>query len=545
MSLVLSPIDTFTRRSRQGTRISERTFWAIAFFAFLLALAMRLHGIDRSSFWLDEVFTIESVSLPAGELVKERLSQTHSPLFFLMLKWLGVPVESLFWVRFPAALLGALTILPAALAGRAVLDQRAGIFAALIFSVTPMLIVYGQEARPYTGLLLGITIALWGAARIVRHPRLASISMNASTRPRRGFRGSAIQRVRIAWAALLGGCLLAVYMMTLGFFVWLSICLSVLLLFVVDKGRTVRLIKPFLLVQALLLVLILPLIIALVPSIYSLSGAYWIQKADLSQIYKTVTNAYLFQFDDASSIYFSQLHQSANLRWDRVFLMVLLFISVGAGILGARRTKGALGVMAMAFVVPIATLALVSINTPVWITRYLLVSTPAFSIILACGLSIFWNCRFGWSRRLGKAAVVLTFLLMVPLLFNLQERAVRNWGPLVADLTGSTDGAILVPSWIQHYEIRHEWHRRGLEGEPPLVAGLEYSAPDFPTDMPSLSLTTAGSLHPDQTYILVWQSPLSRTELGDRPSCRIHGDSGYVEVFSPMGQPSEFCSKSL
>jgi uncharacterized membrane protein len=540
-------IDAFACRSCipiQRIKIGERAFWIVVSIAFLIAIAMRLWGIERSSFWLDEIYTIESVSLPAGELIQERLSRTHSPLFFLMLKGLGIPVDSLFWVRLPSALIGALTTFPAALAGVAVLDRRAGVFAALIFAVTPMLIVYGQEARPYTGLLLGATLALWGAARVVRHPRLAAMSIDASI-VLRGFQRVPVLRLRMAWAALLGGCVLAIYMMTLGLLVWLSICLSIVFLSYVDRRRALIIFKPLVRVQIMILFLVFPLLVLLIPSIYSLSGNYWVQDPNVSQIYKTVTNAYLFQFDDANSIYFSQLHQSGNLVWNRVFLMVLLLFIVTAGIVGARRTRGTFVVIAMGFVVPIAILAIVSLNTSVWITRYILVSTPAFSIILASGFSMLCNGRPGWFNRLGKALVVLTIILMVPQLRDLQDRDVRDWGPLVASLSGSTDRAILVPSWIQHIEIRHEWHRRGLQGEPPLVAGLEYSVPDFPSDVPPLSLTKAGNLHPDKTYIMVWNSPLSRAELGERPSCIFDRESGYVEIFSPSGQTSELCETSM
>jgi len=513
---------------------ANQAFWIAAGVLSVLSLLLRLWGIDRSTLWLDEVFTVDAVTMPVADLVAERLANTHSPAFFLLLKALPLPTDSLFWLRLPSAVFGALTVFVGALAGRALSDARAGLFAALVLATMPMLIAYGQEARSYTSLLLGVTVALWGAARIVRHPRLAAASLGSGAMARRR---SGILALRMAWGALLAGCLWAVYMMTLGLFFWASLVAAFLFLFFTAPARYGRLARPFLRVQIVYVLLTIPLLAALASAIHSVAGAYFTEAPDFRQIYATTTNAFLFQFDDDRGIIWSQLPQTPD-AWAGIrngLLVGLVVLAAVAGIAGLRRRTGALAITLAAFLVPLIIIAFVSLNTPLWITRYLLVSTPAFCLILGAGLS---TLARGWA---GRAVVAVLFLVLILQLWAFEHRDRRNWGPLVAASATLKDHAILVPSWIQQAEIRHEWRRQGLPAEPPVVAGLEYAVPDFTTNVPPLAPSEAGSLRPDTTYILVWYAPESRAELAGRASCTLPRENGLVEVFPPVGGRSALC----
>ena len=143
----------------------------------LLALALRLTNLGARPLWLDEAFSkwfsdqdfayLWSV-LPTYE--------AHPPFYYSLLKsWRGLFGDSPFALRSLSAILGVLTV-PVAMAsafeqerlastGRPLL--RAGIVGFLV-ACSPMLMVTGQEARPYPLLTFGYALAILALFRLMR-----------------------------------------------------------------------------------------------------------------------------------------------------------------------------------------------------------------------------------------------------------------------------------------------------------------------------------------------------------------------------------------
>ena len=114
-----------------------------------LALAVRLHGLDAQSLFMDEILQVEFYHEGFVELAARAMLHQQPPLDY----WIGHLVygfaQSDFAVRLPAALFGAGTVVVLiGLIGEYTRVQVA-LFAGAVLALMPFHIFYSQEARPY------------------------------------------------------------------------------------------------------------------------------------------------------------------------------------------------------------------------------------------------------------------------------------------------------------------------------------------------------------------------------------------------------------
>jgi mannosyltransferase len=111
-----------------------------------LAFAIRLCGLARESFWMDEGFTGQLIQQP--DLVRGLSADMHPPLYFLFVRWVAPPVDE-FHLRLISAIAGALTLVPLWLLARELFGTRAAALSALLLALAPPHVWYSQEARMY------------------------------------------------------------------------------------------------------------------------------------------------------------------------------------------------------------------------------------------------------------------------------------------------------------------------------------------------------------------------------------------------------------
>ncbi len=138
--------------SRAGSGI----LWGLAGIA-AVGFAVRFATIGLQSYHHDEVITAARV-LPGSfiHMLREvRASESNPPLYYVLAwgwsKLFGTGEAGL---RSLSALFGAITIPVAFLIGKELLSRRAGLIAAALVALNPMLIWYSQEARSYALLVL-------------------------------------------------------------------------------------------------------------------------------------------------------------------------------------------------------------------------------------------------------------------------------------------------------------------------------------------------------------------------------------------------------
>jgi len=131
-------------------RHDPRSWWAAVGAAALAGLALRILAA-QGGLWTDEAWSViyaHEARDPVGVFLRINHDNNHH-LYSLWLQAIGMSAPP--WLaRLPAIVAGTVSIPLAALVRR---STRAGIVAAVLFAVSPVLVTYGSEARGYSLML--------------------------------------------------------------------------------------------------------------------------------------------------------------------------------------------------------------------------------------------------------------------------------------------------------------------------------------------------------------------------------------------------------
>ena len=210
-----------------GTPADTRALWLLAGIT-LLGGALRLFHLGAQPLWTDEAFSWRWAHLTLGELWgSHAILETNPPLYYTLQKLLLPLGESEGALRLLAAIFGTLTVPLVFLLGRLVGGTVAGLVAAALLATSPIHIAYSQEARGYTLLMAGATLAVWGMLRFFQDA--------APAHRRDEPAGSSI-----ALGAYAAGTTIALYCHNTAVFLWLFANLAAVLWWLGETGRSRR-----------------------------------------------------------------------------------------------------------------------------------------------------------------------------------------------------------------------------------------------------------------------------------------------------------------
>lgn len=129
--------------------------------ALLIAAALRLRGLDLFGFWSDEVYSARLALRTVVDLVAETSHDVHPPLYYVLLhgsiRLFGSSDWAIRSMSVALDLAGAVAVFDLA---RTVTRNQAVAWTALAFHVvSPFAILYAQEARMYSLLLLASALS--------------------------------------------------------------------------------------------------------------------------------------------------------------------------------------------------------------------------------------------------------------------------------------------------------------------------------------------------------------------------------------------------
>lgn len=165
--------------SDRTQRVSGRSRPALALSGLVaVAAVLRFTGLGEQSFWSDEAVTVLLVREGFVHLFERVADNESSPPLYYVLAWLWAQVAgtSETGLRSLSALAGVLAVPVAYGAGRAVVCRRAGMAAAAVVAVHPLLVWYSQEARAYALLVLLCGLSVWAFGRTRREPRPSGLA---------------------------------------------------------------------------------------------------------------------------------------------------------------------------------------------------------------------------------------------------------------------------------------------------------------------------------------------------------------------------------
>src|SRR4051812_20123461 len=138
------------------------------------AVALRVWALARQGFWYDEAMTARLVAETPGQMLAA-LPHTEStpPLYYLLASgWARLFGDTEAGLRSLSALAGTAAVPVTFLAARDVSSRRAGLVAALLVAVNPVLVWYSQEARAYSLFVLVTALSFWLFARAHARPTI-------------------------------------------------------------------------------------------------------------------------------------------------------------------------------------------------------------------------------------------------------------------------------------------------------------------------------------------------------------------------------------
>jgi mannosyltransferase len=153
--------------------------WALALL-IALAAAMRFATLGEQSFHHDEVITVSRVISGNFEhmLHAVKRSESNPPLYYVLAwGWAKAFGSDEVGIRSLSALLGTLTVPLVYAIGAELSSRRAGLIAAALVAVNPMLIWYSQEARSYALLVIFCAASLLFFARALRTRRGSDLAL--------------------------------------------------------------------------------------------------------------------------------------------------------------------------------------------------------------------------------------------------------------------------------------------------------------------------------------------------------------------------------
>ena len=138
----------------------------------LAAAALRFPTLGAQSYWIDEALTVQLVRASWGDAVRQVLeTEANPPLYYLLARvWSALVGTGEFALRSLSALVGTATVPLVYGAGVALGTRRGALVAAALVAVSPLLVWYAQEARPYALVAFLGSASLLFFARALREP---------------------------------------------------------------------------------------------------------------------------------------------------------------------------------------------------------------------------------------------------------------------------------------------------------------------------------------------------------------------------------------
>lgn len=132
---------------------------------------LRFLNIAQDSLWFDELISLQQAREPFFSLLRAVSHDVHPPLWPLLLKTILPFGDSAFVLRFLPAFFGTLSIPLLYLVGRSWFSPAAGLLAAILLAVSPFHIWHSQDARMYTQLMFVGMLSWYYFFKLLNRPR--------------------------------------------------------------------------------------------------------------------------------------------------------------------------------------------------------------------------------------------------------------------------------------------------------------------------------------------------------------------------------------
>lgn len=395
--------------SRLQTAIETREFgagtWIKLAAVTLVAFGVRIFGLGRQGLWFDEAYSIFIARLPFNFSFEVLIADgVHPPLYYLIQRIVSPLGEGEAAVRLPAMLFGLAAVPLMFLLGNLLAGERTGLIAATLTALSPFHIWYSQEARMYSALMMLSILSMFAYVRMLRPGR------------NRGMEALFVLASGLAY---------------LTHYFALFLPLVQLAHIAVNFKRQHGLLAKWLLLQVLAVIPLLIWIFVIYQQPQAIFGIGWIEIPRPIDLWYTIVN---FSIGFVS-------------QGDVLRLLGAMLFSVLA-ILGARsrwRPDLATSLVILWTLLPLVLTFLFSLRRPIYVDRFLIVSLPAFVLLVAKGLD---SLKRPASLAAGSAVILLSIYGIVTFGFGPGQQK-EDWRGAGEHLTAALEDEALVVRTLQ------------------------------------------------------------------------------------------------
>jgi mannosyltransferase len=342
--------------------------------ATVLCLGLRMAYLGDKSLWIDEIWSLRIAQLPWHSFGWELQNQDpNSSLYYSLLHlWLNIG-RSEACLRSLSVFFAAVTIPVVYAVGKRMMGTLEGLAAASLMVINLFHIQWSQEARGYSLLVLGVTLATLLFVRSIESPTLANWSIYCAV------------SVLSIYVHLFAGLVLAAH--------WAS------LIFLRPKDIPWR---RWIQSNFAIFIFALPLLcLTYVRSAAPFVPLDWLPRPTLHDVYDAF-------YQLAGNANYPESHGGKSLVCFYLILCILALVSIyeSARLVGRSPELWSTGLLFCWLTVPAGLIFGVSLLQPTYVSRYLLVSVPALVLLGAKGLA---RMRPRWFM----AAVVIFAMLSV------------------------------------------------------------------------------------------------------------------------------------
>ena len=418
---------------------STHFVWVIC----LLGGLLRIYQLGSESLWRDEISSAAVAQLSLAQIVENRSSDVHPPLYYFLLHyWVALLGSSEFKIRLLSVIFGSASLWPMYKIGHILFNRFVGILSALLLALAEFHIYYSQEAKSYS-LLTFLTL-------------LSFLSLIQLLEDRKFF-------VCILYVVV---NTLLIYTHAYGHFILISqhFFFLYLLFSVPEKNKFT--VKEWLILQSIPLVLYLPWAQIFLDQVHKQQERFWLATPTISSVEKTFS-------DYAGS---------------RASLILLLFIMVfpyiqhaigkgknaeneqsrsleKPGQQSSNSARWSFALLLSWLLTPILLpFAISQVATPVYLTRGAGSASCALYILVAYGVY-----RIKGDRTLQTLLSSLIFIFFAVNLYEYYTKVKKEqWRELahyVDNQAGPGDLVLFYPSFCQqafdYYSTRHDLVKKG------------------------------------------------------------------------------------
>ena len=332
----------------------------------LIGIVFRIYDLGNESIWVDEGFSIRLASLNVFQIFEEAILGVNPPLYHIFLHyWINLFGANEFSIRSPSLIFGTFAILMIYKIGSLIFNKNIGLLSSLLLAFSVFNIHYSQEARMYSLLTLLSLLSIYFFIKLLNR-----ISFSVSF-----------------WYIL--SSILMMYTHIFGLFIMIFQNFYFISLFLSKKENQPTLnLRRWILFQVTLVILYMPWIIFLIKGVLRLQSGFWIP---VPTVYSVLLTFYEYSGGKLLLILFLILSSFSIISYGKVkgrFNGKDFFKSLERFTFNLTPSNiDKIYLLLVWMLTPIVLPFIISqFSTPIYHTRYTIVASPAFYILIAKGI---------------------------------------------------------------------------------------------------------------------------------------------------------------